>query len=515
MRATTQIEEPSSLTDQLLFYRREDLTASVRLKIATIALFFQLHGTITQLSKRYDISRQFVYDLRNALRDRLSGLFEPKSEDGTAEQDKRSLLRWILYLRLVGQCSLQAISCLLQALDLGRASPAYISEQLSQIGTKLGQRLSYEGEAVFLCDEVFCPDPILVSVEPQSMAILGIEKVDRLSKDCWIAHWQDLERQGIHCAGFITDQGSALRQAQKDHYADRPFQSDTFHAVAYQLGRFKTQLKNKAYRAIAKEYDRQAVWQRAIENNFPIVVQQKKESYLKARQACQEVVDQYDIFVFLYHHILEQLQVVDQQGQVRCRQQAEQEIRTALECMGQLPIKGLDYAIRGIKTRLEAKDLLPFLEKAQRVFERLGNEIPSCYLPFWAMAWQAHRNYIKAKTPKRRQAAQSQYQWPIALLEQDLSLSQEEFKRLKQYIFSRLDCIVQSSALVESLNSILRSYAHTTRQQMSQSFLQLIMFFHNHRKFERGKRKGKAPIELLTGTQLDKGPIDLILDLVA
>jgi transposase-like protein len=143
------------LTDQLLFYRREDLTASVRLKIATIALFFQLHGTITQLSKRYDISRQFVYDLRNALRDRLSGLFEPKSEDGTAEQDKRSLLRWILYLRLVGQCSLQAISCLLQALDLGRASPAYISEQLSQIGTKLGQRLSMKEKRSFYAMRFF------------------------------------------------------------------------------------------------------------------------------------------------------------------------------------------------------------------------------------------------------------------------------------------------------------------------------------------------------------------------
>jgi hypothetical protein len=37
------------------------------------------------------------------------------------------------------------------------------------------------------------------------------------------------------------------------------------------------------------------------------------------------------------------------------------------------------------------------------------------------------------------------------------------------------------------------------------------MFFHNHRKFERGKRKGKAPIELLTGQKLEKGPIELML----
>lgn len=145
--------------------------------------------------------------------------------------------------------------------------------------------------------------------------------------------------------------------------------------------------------------------------------------------------------------------------------------------MEQLPVKGLNNAIQGIKNRLEEKDLLPFLDKAQQVFNQLGGEIPDYYLPFWALAWQAHRNYIKAKTSKRRQAAQKQYQWPIALLEQDLSLSQEEFKKLKQYIFSRLDSIVQSSALVESLNAILRSYACTTRQQMSQSFLNLDYVF--------------------------------------
>ncbi len=46
--------------------QRKDLNTSDRLKIASIALFFNIHGTITKLSQRY-ISRQFVYNLKESL----------------------------------------------------------------------------------------------------------------------------------------------------------------------------------------------------------------------------------------------------------------------------------------------------------------------------------------------------------------------------------------------------------------------------------------------------------------
>lgn len=40
------------------------------------------------------------------------------------------------------------------------------------------------------------------------------------------------------------------------------------------------------------------------------------------------------------------------------------------------------------------------------------------------------------------------------------------------------------------------------------------MFYHNHRVFKRGKRKGKAPIEILTGQTLHKNWIDILMDKV-
>ena len=59
----------------------------------------------------------------------------------------------------------------------------------------------------------------------------------------------------------------------------------------------------------------------------------------------------------------------------------------------------------------------------------------------------------------------------------------------------------RSSSLVETLNSRLRTY-FTLRRHLGSSYLDLLRFFLNHRRFLRSrhaKRQGKSPHELMTG----------------
>ena len=74
---------------------------------------------------------------------------------------------------------------------------------------------------------------------------------------------------------------------------------------------------------------------------------------------------------------------------------------------------------------------------------------------------------------------------------------------------------VQSSAAVECINSILRPYLSTCKNQPTQQMLNLFMFYHNHRRFIRGERKGYTPIELLTGEKQLKDWLELVMDKVA
>ena len=74
----------------------------------------------------------------------------------------------------------------------------------------------------------------------------------------------------------------------------------------------------------------------------------------------------------------------------------------------------------------------------------------------------------------------------------------------------------RSSSLADNLNSRLRTYC-TLRRHLGGSYLDLLRFFLNHRRFARSRRdarQGKSPRELMTGqshphwlTLLGLGPL--------
>ena len=86
-----------------------------------------------------------------------------------------------------------------------------------------------------------------------------------------------------------------------------------------------------------------------------------------------------------------------------------------------------------------------------------------------------------------------------------------QFDELKELVFKKLDSIVKTSSPVEMVNSIIRPYLNSSKGQITQETLNLIMFYHNHRRYKGGKRQGKAPIELLTGEALEADWVDLLI----
>lgn len=72
--------------------------------------------------------------------------------------------------------------------------------------------------------------------------------------------------------------------------------------------------------------------------------------------------------------------------------------------------------------------------------------------------------------------------------------------------------MVRISSLIERVNSQLRPYINECKGQISQEHPNLIMFYHNYHYYKSGKRKGKAPIELLTKTKLEKDWLQLLFE---
>jgi hypothetical protein len=92
------------------------------------------------------------------------------------------------------------------------------------------------------------------------------------------------------------------------------------------------------------------------------------------------------------------------------------------------------------------------------------------------------------------------------------SLLPERGEAIRKEVEETLDAEVRSSSLVENINAALRSLLDTCRGQVDQAMLELFAYGHNHRRFVRGKGADKAPIEILTGKELEKTWLDALLE---
>ena len=114
------------------------------------------------------------------------------------------------------------------------------------------------------------------------------------------------------------------------------------------------------------------------------------------------------------------------------------------------------------------------------------------------LAWQWDKVIIKSKQTERKHHAIEQRDFYLEWA--DLASGDEEsVDPLKESVYRARDQIIQASSMVECINSLLRPYLNNSRNQLTQEFLNIFMFYNNHRRYRAGKRKGKTPIELLTG----------------
>ncbi len=499
------------------FSRRPDLDFSTRLHIATTALSAMNNhywGTISNMAEKYTISRTFIYMLAATLIKNDSLLFGT-----TVQQTKSKTLayKYLLSLRLEGGSSVGAISTMMKRFGIGPNSTGTISELLSYFGSLLPNTLSStkaNNEAqmvVFLSDEIFSQNiPILITVDADSSAILRIELANSRKADDWKNHWKCLEENNIFASYLVCDEGVGLCSAHQGNLSDSDIvrQSDTYHAIAHTLGSWIKRLEGAAYIAIEKEDTNYKKLDSAKSEN---TINKRVTQYENSQVEAETAILLYDDFQFLYSCLLEQLRIFDSNGTLLNGKDAKENIKIGLELIETLKINKLTKSVNKIRRTLP--NLFHYFDVAQKIMAKLNQlEIDKDVLRALCLAWQWNKGKIKAKnTDRRKQCSQNEKDW----LELVSDFLQEEYQKIKEQVYGELDKIVQSSALVECINSIIRPYLNNSKNNITQETLNLIMFYHNHRFYKDGKRKGKTPMEILSKTKQDKDWIELLFEVVA
>lgn len=493
------------------FLRRSDLTPLIRLYIAFAGLMSKsvgIWGTITELSKRFMVSRTFIYMLAATLEEISPIIFGDNASPPAIET--RLPYYYMLSLRMEGRCSIEAISTIMKRFTIDNSSTGSISQVLQSIGSLLPHTLNTGNDevqlVVFLSDEIFSKRiPILVTVEPHSSTILRIELADARGAEEWKKHWRCLAENGYCAVYLVTDEGKGLCVAQKEALADIIRQPDTYHAVAHRLGQWVKILENAAYKAIEAEDE---CYRKLDSARTDPVINKRIDEYEKAKKWTDEKIELYENFSFLYECLINEFHIFDGNGKLRDRKKAEGTIRIVLELMETLGKTKIINAVN--KVRRTLPELLNYFEVAESVISDLQKlPIDQEALQTLCLAWQWRKGIIKSKKPAARKycAANENY-----CLELAASYLQDDYDLVKEQVYIKLDSIVHSSSLVECINSIIRPYLNSSKNNITQETLNLIMFYHNHRRYNSGKRRGKTPMEILTGKKQEKDWVELLFD---
>jgi hypothetical protein len=354
----------------------------------------------------------------------------------------------------------------------------------------------------YLSDEIFAiRAPILVTIEAQSTAILKIELASDRSAETWKAHFDDLGDHLCHSIGMASDRGVGLTAGYRAACQEGFWVCDQFHEFQDLFNRCH-QLERKAYGAIGKELKAAETFAKAkSEANL----QKRLEQYDQTHRTCEHAIERYDQLDLLLSMLSEALHLCSDSGRLRTAEGVRSDLTLILSLLEEIEDERLPELLKPIRCHMD--DILVPFRQVELIHAELLDLMPEPMVDALALAW--HHDHLSYQSHgKKKHYHRRECDYWLTFFEGLLDGQFDEFKAL---VFEKLDSIVKASSLVEMVNSLIRPCLNSSKGQITQETLNLIMFYHNHRRYKGGRRQGKAPIELLTGEALQGDWVDLLI----
>jgi hypothetical protein len=459
--------------------------------------------TVSDLAARHGVSRKFVYQQTHKAVAALDDAFlsaTPDDEVMFALTVTKAWLRQVIVgLTLICRSSYRGVVEFLRDL-LGLPVSVGCVHDVLQAATRhadiINRQQDLSGIRVGLHDEIFQgATPVLAGVDAASTYCYLLAAEQRRDADTWGVHLLDAAQQGLDPDYTIADAGQGLRAGQKAAWGSTPCHGDVFH-IQRQCDGLANTLARLAQGATSRRKTLQAqttrVGQRGPDHELAAHLDRARLAETQAHQLARDIRTlvqwlSHDVLALagpalatrreLFNFIVAELTAREPGDARRIRP-----VRVALQNQ-----RDTLLAFAGV---LDGK--LAEIACAHAIAEPLVRDacvlhrLPSTSSAYW-QGWNRLRATMGGK-----------------------------FHGLFDAVSQALADTPRSSSLVENLNSRLRSY-FTLRRHLGNSYLDLLRFFLNHRRFlrsRRAERQGKSPRELMTGqghphwlTLLGLGPL--------
>jgi hypothetical protein len=345
----------------------------------------------------------------------------------------------------------------------------------------INRQQDLSGIRVGLHDEIFQgATPVLAGVDAASTYCYLLAAEQRRDADTWGVPLLDAAEQGLQPDYIIADAGQGLRAGQRAAWGDTRCHGDVFH-IQRQCDGLANTLARLAKGATSRRQTLQAkmgrTGQRGPDDELAAQLALARQAETQAHELARDIRTltqwlRHDVLALagpdlatrreLFDFIVAELAAREPEDTRRIRP-----VRVALQNQRDdlLAFVGvLDAKLAAIaQTHAISR---PLVREAC-----LLHRLPSTSPAYW-QGWNRLRAQVGGK-----------------------------FYALFAAVSRAMADTPRSSSLVENLNSRLRTY-FTLRRHLGGSYLDLLRFFLNHRRFMRSRhaeRQGKSPRELMTG----------------
>ena len=444
---------------------------------------------ISHIATQHDVSRKFVYQQKAIALEALAQAFE--SEKVEEEKilfhlpiTKAWIHRFVLALILICHSSFRNVIEVLRDLfgfDISIGTVHNIVERAIEAAKRENAKENLSSIRVGAHDEIFqSRTPVLVGCDTRSTYCYLLSAVDSRDAETWGIALLEAGERGLNPDYTVADGGQGLRAGQSLAWPETPCHSDVFHAL-HDLGKASIFLENRAYGALAAKDEAERKMVKAKRRTKGNKFSRKLGSVRTgAEQAIALSDDTNTLLEWLQRDILS-VAGPDLKTREDLFDFIMEELKAREE---QAP-----HRIGPIRRKLENQkaDLLRFAGVMDQALEGIAEE--------YGVDVYHVRSVLLLERPDLTQSQRLQ------LEEKARKVLNHRFYGIQKAVKELMSEVVRASSVIENLNSRLRNYFFL-RKQIGASYLELLRFYLNHRRFMRSEhpdRVGKSPQELMTG----------------
>jgi hypothetical protein len=485
--------------------RRDDIASQARAQIALRVLSpDRRRGEISELASEHKVSRQTIYEIGKAGRRVLetylvAGPHGPQPAEKAIWVDCNRLVRGSVVLTQAGVSQRDIVDCLDALLDTG-VSPSWVNGQLARLEAAAG-RINATwcpvAKETLAGDEIYSSgEPNLLVIGNESLYIYALTRQAECDGETWACVLWDSPA----CPQFASDAGTGLAAGAK-LAGVAVHQVDWDHLLRPLWGQV-ARLEERAYAALNAVEERAKHFDQA---HTPKRLEQHLAVWEHLRTEAEGHVQQYDALRQIAQQIDAEFGLIDPStGQIRDAVAGAERLRRLgqhlLTWQGRIYQKLSSYLINLADALFAYQPILS--EALSPLIAQWGAPAIRALACLWQIEADDKRHPVALPIHQARQR-----QWETCL-DQAAACLGEHLGHAWEALNQVLGRSWRGSMLAECVNSLLRPLLNA-RKHTDQGGLDLFRFLHNVHLFQRGKRAGHSPAQLV-GLDVPSDPLTLL-----